>query len=233
MSIVQNPTTSLAADLAATKQVLDQQDGPTILVGHSYGGVVITEAGNHPNVAALVYIAAFAPDEGESVASLIAKPAAGRVGPADPAAGRRLPLPRLREVRGVVRCGPRSHHRAVSRRLAGPWGVQALEGAVTRPAWRTKPSWYLIATDDRMIFDGSNFFDADPAPTAMFVQVKGTIAATRRRAVVLSHWRHAATMAMPFFTRAGCIILRRQKATRTRACVLAWFERSRREGTNV
>src|SRR6267143_2509762 len=77
VSVVQNPTLTLHDDAAATNRVLDQQDGPTILVGHSYGGVVITEAGNHPNVTALVYIAAFAPDEGESVGSLIKDPPPG------------------------------------------------------------------------------------------------------------------------------------------------------------
>src|SRR5687768_10086147 len=77
VSIVQNPTVSLAGDVAATKLVLDAQDGPVVLVGHSYGGVVVTEAGNDPRVAALVYIAAFAPDAGESVSSLIKDPPPG------------------------------------------------------------------------------------------------------------------------------------------------------------
>src|SRR5262245_10574389 len=77
VTIVQNPTTSLADDVAVTKRALAAQDGPAVLVGHSYGGVVITEAGNDPKVAALVYVAAFAPDKGESVSSLIANPAPG------------------------------------------------------------------------------------------------------------------------------------------------------------
>jgi pimeloyl-ACP methyl ester carboxylesterase len=77
VSIVQNPTTSLADDVAAVRQVLDQQEGSAILVGHSYGGVVITEAGNDPKVAGLVYIAAFVPDSGESVATLIQNPPPG------------------------------------------------------------------------------------------------------------------------------------------------------------
>jgi pimeloyl-ACP methyl ester carboxylesterase len=75
--VVQNPTLSLEGDVAATRRVIDAQDGPVILVGHSYGGAVITEAGNDPKVAALVYIAAFAPDTGESVNTLIANPAPG------------------------------------------------------------------------------------------------------------------------------------------------------------
>ena len=77
VSIVQNPTLSLEGDVAATRFILDAQDGPVSLVGHSYGGAVITEAGTHDNVAALVYIAAFAPDEGESVNTLIADPPPG------------------------------------------------------------------------------------------------------------------------------------------------------------
>ena len=77
VSIVQNPTTSLADDVAATKRVIAEQKGPVILVGHSYGGAVITEAGNDPSVEGLVYITAFAPDRGESVASLIKDPPPG------------------------------------------------------------------------------------------------------------------------------------------------------------
>src|SRR5262249_13161257 len=77
VAVVQNPTISLAGDVAATEQMLSELDGPAVLVGHSYGGVVVTEAGNHPNVAALVYIAAFAPDKGESVNTLIADPPPG------------------------------------------------------------------------------------------------------------------------------------------------------------
>src|SRR6202165_4453745 len=77
VSIVQNPKISLEDDVAVTKRIFAAQDGPTILVGHSYGGVVITEAGNHPKVSALVYITAFAPDAGESVGTLIANPVPG------------------------------------------------------------------------------------------------------------------------------------------------------------
>ena len=151
VSIVQNPTTSLADDVAATNHVLDQQDGPAILVGHSYGGVVITEAGHHPNVAALVYLAAFAPDEGESVASLIANPPPGAaVPPILPPKDGFLFLDRAKFAEAFAAdLDPAiAAFRADSQ---VPWGVKALEGAVTRPAWRSKPSWYVIATDDRMI----------------------------------------------------------------------------------
>ena len=105
VSVVQNPTLSLADDDAVTRRVLDKQDGPAILVGHSYGGVVITEAGNHDKVAGLVYIAAFAPDQGESVGSLIADPPPGALGAADSSAAGRLPAPRPRQVRRLVRGG--------------------------------------------------------------------------------------------------------------------------------
>jgi pimeloyl-ACP methyl ester carboxylesterase len=151
VSIVQNPTTSLADDVAATNRVLDQQDGPTILVGHSYGGVVITEAGNHPKVAALVYVAAFAPDEGESVASLIANPPPGApVPPILPPQDGFLLLDRAKFADSFAAdLDPKlAAFRADSQ---VPWGVAALEGAIRQPAWRSKPSWYLVATDDKMI----------------------------------------------------------------------------------
>jgi pimeloyl-ACP methyl ester carboxylesterase len=151
VSIVQNPTTSLADDVDATKRVLDQQDGPTILVGHSYGGVVITEAGNHPKVAGLVYVAAFAPDEGESVASLIANPPPGApVPPILPPHDGFLLLDRAKFAESFAAdLDPKlAAFRADSQ---VPWGVAALQGAVRQPAWRSKSSWYLVATDDKMI----------------------------------------------------------------------------------
>jgi pimeloyl-ACP methyl ester carboxylesterase len=151
VSIVQNPTTSLADDVARAMRVLDQQDGPAILVGHSYGGVVITEAGNHPKVASLVYVAAFAPDEGESVASLIANPPPGApVPPILPPVDGFLLLDREKFAGAFAAdLNPKlAEFRANSQ---VPWGVAALEGAVRQPAWRSKPSWYLVATDDKMI----------------------------------------------------------------------------------
>jgi len=151
VSVVQNPTTSLADDVAATKRVLDQQDGPAILVGHSYGGVVITEAGNHPKVASLVYIAAFAPDEGESVASLIANPPPGAaVPPILPPQDGFLLLDKAKFAESFAAdLDPKlAAFRADSQ---VPWGVAALEGAVRHPAWRSKPTWYVVATDDKMI----------------------------------------------------------------------------------
>src|SRR5579864_4881108 len=151
VSIVQNPTTSLADDVAATNRAITAQDGAVVLVGHSYGGVVITEAGNNPKVARLVYITAFAPDSGESVASLIKNPPPGAPVP-----------PILPPQDGFLFLDPSkfaaSFAADVNPELSAfmadsqvPWGVPALEGAVSQPAWKSKPSWYLIATDDKMI----------------------------------------------------------------------------------
>ncbi|NGZ88527.1 alpha/beta hydrolase [Duganella sp. SAP-35] len=151
VSVVQNPTTSLAADMAATMAVIDMQSGPVVLVGHSYGGVVITEAGNHPKVSRLVYIAAFAPDSGESVQKIGAHHPAGAPIP-----------PLLAPIKGFLRldkarfatafAGDLNADRAAFLASAQqPLGVDAFTGEVTIPAWRSKPSWFLIATDDRMI----------------------------------------------------------------------------------
>jgi len=149
--IVQNPTLSLAGDVAFTRRVLSAQKAPVVLVGHSYGGVVITEAGNHPNVAALVYIAAFAPDKGESVASLIKDPPPGApVPPILPPDDGFLMLDRAKFSASFA--GDVAPERAAFMADSQvPWGVEALGGAVSEPAWKSKPSWYLIATDDKMI----------------------------------------------------------------------------------
>jgi len=149
--IVQNPTQSLGGDADVTRQVLDEQDGPTVLVGHSYGGAVITEAGTHPNVAALVYIAAFAPDKGESVNTLIADPPPGApVPPILPPTGGFLFLDRAKFHASFAADLP-GEQAAFLADSQVPWGLDALGGTVTEPAWRTRPSWYLVATDDRMI----------------------------------------------------------------------------------
>jgi pimeloyl-ACP methyl ester carboxylesterase len=151
VTIVQNPTTSLAADVAATRSAIAAQDGPVVLVGHSYGGVVISEAGADPKVERLVYIAAFAPDAGESVQSLIADPPPGApVPPILPPQDGFLFLDREKFAASFAA----DVDAATATFMADsqvPWGVEALTGAVTEPAWRSKPSWYLVATDDRMI----------------------------------------------------------------------------------
>jgi pimeloyl-ACP methyl ester carboxylesterase len=167
VSIVQNPTTSLADDVAATRRVLAVQDGPVILVGHSYGGAVISEAGTHQKVAALVYVTAFAPDGGESVASLIKNPPPGApVPPILPPQDGFLLLDKAKfadSFAGDVAAGKA----AFMADSQVPWGVDALSGAVTDPAWKHKPSWYLVATDDKMI--------PPPAQRAMASRAGSTI----------------------------------------------------------
>jgi pimeloyl-ACP methyl ester carboxylesterase len=151
VSIVQNPTISLADDVAATKRTLAAQNGPAILVGHSYGGVVITEAGNDPKVAGLVYIAAFAPDTGESVSALIKNPPPGApVPPILPPQDGYLFLDRT-QFRASFAADVNTDAAAFMADSQVPWGLDALNGAVSNPAWRTKPSWYLVSTEDRMI----------------------------------------------------------------------------------
>lgn len=151
VSVVQNQTLSLESDVETTRDVLDLQDGPAILVGHSYGGVVITEAGRHERVAGLVYIAAFAPDTGESVNALIADPPPGApVPPILPPQNGFLFLDREQFADSFAADVP-AELAAFMADSQVPWGVEALNGAVGEPAWRDKPSWYLVATDDRMI----------------------------------------------------------------------------------
>ena len=151
VSVVQNQTLSLESDVETTHNVLDQQDGPAILVGHSYGGVVITEAGSHERVAGLVYIAAFAPDAGESVNTLIADPPPGApVPPILPPENGFLFLDREKFAESFAADVP-AELAAFMADSQVPWGVEALNGTVSEPAWRDTPSWYLVATDDRMI----------------------------------------------------------------------------------
>jgi pimeloyl-ACP methyl ester carboxylesterase len=151
VSIVQNPTLSLEGDAAAAQRTIDVQGEPVILVGHSYGGAVITEAGNDPNVAALVYIAAFAPDTGESVNTLIADPPPGApVPPILPPQDGFLFLDRDKFHASFAADLP-AEQAAFMADSQVPWGVDALGGTISEAAWRSKPSWYLVATDDRMI----------------------------------------------------------------------------------
>jgi pimeloyl-ACP methyl ester carboxylesterase len=151
VAVVQNPTVSLEGDVAATRQVIDAQNEPVVLVGHSYGGVVITEAGTHRKVAALVYIAAFAPDKGESVNTLIADPPPGApVPPILPPQDGFLFLDREKFAASFA-ADISAEQAAFMADSQVPWGVGALSGAVSEPAWRVKPSWYLVATEDRMI----------------------------------------------------------------------------------
>jgi pimeloyl-ACP methyl ester carboxylesterase len=151
VAIVQNPTISLAGDVAATKLAIHEQNGPVILVGHSYGGAVITEAGTDSQVVGLVYIAAFAPDKGESVNSLIKDP------PPD------APVPPILPPKdGYLFLDKSKFHASFAGDVDAdkaafmadsqvPWGLEALGGEISEPAWKSKPSWYLLATEDRMI----------------------------------------------------------------------------------
>src|SRR6059036_1395276 len=173
VSIVQNPTISLQDDAAATQRILATQDGPAILVGHSYGGAVITEAGTHPKVAALVYITAFAPDKGESVATLIKGPPPGApVPPILPPQDGYLFLDKAKFAASFA-ADVDAQKAALMADSQVPWGVAALSGRISEPAWKAKPSWYLVVTEDRMIQPGAQRSMSKRAGS-MVVEVKGS-----------------------------------------------------------
>ena len=173
VTIVQNPTITLPEDVAVTKRAIAALNGPVILVGHSYGGAVITEAGNDPKVAGLVYVAAFALDKGESVSTLIKSAPAGAPQP-----------PILPPVDGFLMLDkakfPASFAGDVSPEEAAfmadsqvPWGVDALGGTISEAAWKAKPSWYLLTTEDRMIPPDAQRLMSKRAG-ATVVEVKGS-----------------------------------------------------------
>jgi pimeloyl-ACP methyl ester carboxylesterase len=147
---VQIPLTSFSDDVAATQRAIDLEDGPVLLVGHSYGGAVITEAGNDPKVAGLVYVSAVAPDKGESALGLISS----------------VPTPIDSELRpdksGFLKLTPKGIAEDFGQDLSAkeiavliatqvPVNVAAMKGEITVPAWKSKPSWYIIAGNDRAI----------------------------------------------------------------------------------
>jgi len=173
VSIVQNPTISLAGDVAATKLIVHAQSGPVMLVGHSYGGAVITEAGTDPQVVGLVYLCAFAPDTGESVNTLIANPPPGApVPPILPPQEGYLFLDKAKF--------PASFAGDVDAAKAAfmadsqvPWGVEALSGMISEPAWKSRPSWYLVSTDDKMIPPPAQRFMSQRAGSTV-VEVAGS-----------------------------------------------------------
>lgn len=151
VTIVQNPTASLAEDVAVTKRAIAAADGPVVLVGHSYGGAIISEAGTDPKVKSLVYVAAFALDAGESVGSLLATPVPGYPAPpllppkdgfvfVDPA---KFPT-------AFAADAPKATAAFMADAQAG-FGLEAIGGKVTTPAWKAKPSFYVVAAEDQMI----------------------------------------------------------------------------------
>jgi pimeloyl-ACP methyl ester carboxylesterase len=186
VTIVQNPTISLADDVAVTKRAIDAQEGPVVLVGHSYGGAVITEAGNDPKVAGLVYIAAFAPDKGESVGSLIKGfPSGGPQPPILPPQDGFLFLDKAKF--------PASFAGDVSPEEAAfmadsqvPWGLGAISGTISEAAWRTKPSWYLVTTQDKMIPPDAQRGMSKRAGTTV-VEVEGSHAVYVSQPQVVAH----------------------------------------------
>jgi pimeloyl-ACP methyl ester carboxylesterase len=203
VTVVQNSTTSLADDVATTKRAIATLRGPVILVGHSYGGAVITEAGNDPKVAGLVYIAAFAPDKGESVSSLIKNPPPGAPVP-----------PILPPVDGYLMLDkakfPASFAGDVSPEEAAfmadsqvPWGVNALGGTISEPAWNAKASWYLLTTEDRMIPPDAQRLMSKRAG-ATVVEVKGSHAIYVSQPQAVAHIIEAAAK--------GALVVEKEKS---------------------
>lgn len=148
--IVQNPLTSFADDVAATKRVIDRQDGPAILVGHSYGGSVITEAGVHPKVAGLVFVAAFAPEIGQSTLDQYAEvPPPPNFVPEEQPDG--FAFLNAAKFRAGFAADTTEKDAAFLRDAQVPIAMAALKAKVTVAAWKTKPSWYVVATEDGAI----------------------------------------------------------------------------------
>ena len=187
VTVVQIATISFADDVAATKRAIAEQNGPVILVGHSYGGNVITEAGNDPKVAGLVYISAFAPDKGESVSTLIKNPPPGApVPPILPPVDGYLLLDKAKFAASFA--GDVSPEKAAFMADSQvPWGVNALNGTISEPAWKAKPSWYLLTTEDKMIPPDAQRQMAKRAG-AVIVEVKGS------HSTYVSHPQAVATM---------------------------------------
>jgi pimeloyl-ACP methyl ester carboxylesterase len=149
VSVVQHPETSYAEDQKYTKAAIDAMDGPVVLVGHSYGGSVITEAGNHPKVAALVYIAAFALDAGESCATIEqALPQASKAFKPDSNGNWWIDPEHFTADFAADIPGADAEFMAISQ---VPISTDAFTHKITSPAWKTKPTWYMVATADRSI----------------------------------------------------------------------------------
>ncbi|HXM07113.1 MAG TPA: alpha/beta hydrolase [Candidatus Acidoferrum sp.] len=185
VSVVQNPTKSLAEDVAFTKRAIDGTNGDVVLVGHSYGGAVITQAGTNPKVSRLVYITAFAPDTDESVGTLIANPAPGApVPPILPPQDGFLMLDKAKFAASFAD----DVDAGIATFMANsqvPWGLDALNGVITDPAWKHKPAWYLHVTEDKMIPPAAQQFMAErakatvvttPGSHAIYVSNPGVVA---------------------------------------------------------
>lgn len=194
VTVVQNPTITLKDDVAITRRAIAAQDGPVVLVGHSYGGVIITEAGNDPNVKALVYIAAFAPDSGESVSSLIQNPPKDApVPPILPPADGFLFLDREKFAASFAADVSKDKAEFMANSQV-PWGVEALSGAITKPAWKSKPSWYLVTTEDKMIPPAAQKFMSQRAGSKV-VEAEGSHAIyVSQPKIVASLIKQAATV---------------------------------------
>jgi pimeloyl-ACP methyl ester carboxylesterase len=212
VAIVQNPTISLADDVAVTKRAIAAHNGPVILVGHSYGGAVITQAGNDPKVAGLVYIAAFAPDRGESVSSLSKDPPPGvSVPPVLPPQDGFLLLDQAKF--------PAAFAADVTPELAAfmansqvPWGLDAVAGAIEQPAWRLKPSWYLVSTEDHMIPpDAQRAMSKRAGSTVVEVKASHAVYVSHPRAVAEVIERAASGAAMAAKERAEAAALHAAK----------------------
>jgi pimeloyl-ACP methyl ester carboxylesterase len=185
VSIVQNPLSSLADDVAAVHRVIAMQDGPVVLVGHSYGGAVITEAGNDPKVAGLVYIAAFVPDAGESLQGILqaASPPGTPPLPVTPSQDGYLFFNKDQFRAGFA--GDVSQREADFMAAAQvPFSAASFGTVITRPAWRTKPSWYLVATEDHAIPpDGQRMMAARAGATVVEQRGGHAIYVSRPRVV--------------------------------------------------
>jgi pimeloyl-ACP methyl ester carboxylesterase len=193
---VQNPLTSLADDVAAATRAIALQDGPVILVGHSYGGAVITEAGNDPKVAGLVFVAAFAPGDGESVAS-ISKPY-----PAAPLGGELRP-----DAQGFLSVTPKGiaedfaqdlpeKEKQILTATQGPTNAACFGATITTAAWKTKPSWFVIAGNDRAIPP-----ELERAEATMMKATSITVASSH--VAMLSHPKEVAELIEQAAAKAG------------------------------
>lgn len=184
--VVQNPTVTLEGDVEATRQVIARATKPVVLVGHSYGGAVITQAGTDPKVRSLVYLAAFVPDVGESVFELATRPAPGEEG-----------APLLPPSDGFILVDPARFPAAfapdvdpsLTRFMAAsqvPWGLGAIHPKLTRAAWKDKPVHFLLTTKDHMVQPSTQRFMATRAK-AKLVEIESS------HAVILSHPERVAT----------------------------------------